>query len=147
MLGDSYCTVCTFCKVTSDEFQLLSLVGPECTYLDNRIHFVPMPRCPPVCARRWLWLFASLKMNTVVCTQSSCMCTTVAVVVFLSQDEHCGIHTGSEGIAWLSVANADDIESGAFYLDRTPQAKHISGTSLVVVFMHKSPRTTKNPST
>eukprot|EP00041_Stephanoeca_diplocostata_P019414 m.418988 g.418988 ORF g.418988 m.418988 type:complete len:174 (+) comp21297_c0_seq5:1229-1750(+) len=34
---------------------------------------------------------------------------------------------GAEGIAWLAVASAGDIESGSFYLDRTPQVKHISG--------------------
>jgi dehydrogenase/reductase SDR family protein 12 len=34
---------------------------------------------------------------------------------------------GTEGIAWLCAAPADKIEPGAFYLDRTPQPKHIAG--------------------
>ena len=34
---------------------------------------------------------------------------------------------GAEGIAWLCVAPANKIESGAFYLDRCPQVKHIAG--------------------
>jgi len=34
---------------------------------------------------------------------------------------------GVEGMAWLLGAPSGDVTSGAFYLDRTPQAKHISG--------------------
>ena len=34
---------------------------------------------------------------------------------------------GTEGIAWLCLTGADKIESGAFYLDRKPQTKHLSG--------------------
>jgi dehydrogenase/reductase SDR family protein 12 len=34
---------------------------------------------------------------------------------------------GAEGIAWLCVAPASDLESGAFYLDRAPQVKHMAG--------------------
>ncbi|KAL3915066.1 MAG: hypothetical protein SGILL_005820, partial [Bacillariaceae sp.] len=34
---------------------------------------------------------------------------------------------GSEGIAWLMGATKNDMESGAFYLDRSPQRKHLSG--------------------
>ena len=34
---------------------------------------------------------------------------------------------GSEGIIWLCCAPSIDIESGAFYLDRKPQRKHLSG--------------------
>lgn len=34
---------------------------------------------------------------------------------------------GSEGIIWLCCVDAKKIESGAFYLDRTPQVKHIAG--------------------
>jgi len=34
---------------------------------------------------------------------------------------------GTEGIAWLMGAPKDQIQSGEFYLDRKPQAKHISG--------------------
>ncbi|KAG7361152.1 dehydrogenase/reductase [Nitzschia inconspicua] len=34
---------------------------------------------------------------------------------------------GAEGIAWLMGAKKDEIESGAFYLDRKPQRKHLSG--------------------
>jgi len=34
---------------------------------------------------------------------------------------------GAEGIAWLCVAPAVEIESGAFYLDRRPQPKHLAG--------------------
>ena len=34
---------------------------------------------------------------------------------------------GSEGISWLMGAKKDDLESGAFYLDRLPQRKHLSG--------------------
>merc|ERR1712050_550161 len=34
---------------------------------------------------------------------------------------------GAEGIAWLCVAPAEKIESGAFYLDRSPQVKHMAG--------------------
>jgi len=30
-------------------------------------------------------------------------------------------------MAWLLGAPSGDVTSGAFYLDRTPQAKHISG--------------------
>eukprot|EP01126_Amoeba_proteus_P046806 TRINITY_DN5309_c0_g1_i2.p1 TRINITY_DN5309_c0_g1~~TRINITY_DN5309_c0_g1_i2.p1 ORF type:complete len:344 (+),score=58.57 TRINITY_DN5309_c0_g1_i2:591-1622(+) len=34
---------------------------------------------------------------------------------------------GAEGIIWLCVAPSKEIESGAFYLDRSPCRKHISG--------------------
>ncbi|KAL3921974.1 MAG: hypothetical protein SGILL_002460 [Bacillariaceae sp.] len=34
---------------------------------------------------------------------------------------------GSEGISWLMGAKKDEMESGAFYLDRSPQRKHLSG--------------------
>jgi len=34
---------------------------------------------------------------------------------------------GTEGIAWLCIIPNDKIESGAFYLDREPQAKHMAG--------------------
>lgn len=34
---------------------------------------------------------------------------------------------GSEGIAWLCAAPAEQIENGAFYLDRSPQVKHMAG--------------------
>jgi dehydrogenase/reductase SDR family protein 12 len=34
---------------------------------------------------------------------------------------------GSEGIVWLAVAPIDEIQSGEFYLDRTPRVKHIAG--------------------
>jgi dehydrogenase/reductase SDR family protein 12 len=34
---------------------------------------------------------------------------------------------GSEGIAWLMAAKKSELESGAFYLDRLPQRKHLSG--------------------
>lgn len=34
---------------------------------------------------------------------------------------------GAEGICWLAAAPADRLTSGAFYLDRTPQRKHIAG--------------------
>lgn len=34
---------------------------------------------------------------------------------------------GAEAIIWLCVAPAEKIESGAFYLDRRPQVKHMAG--------------------
>ena len=34
---------------------------------------------------------------------------------------------GAEGIIWLCVAPTNKIEGGAFYLDRSPRTKHISG--------------------
>mmetsp|Transcript_52529 Transcript_52529/g.96136 ORF Transcript_52529/g.96136 Transcript_52529/m.96136 type:complete len:379 (+) Transcript_52529:46-1182(+) len=34
---------------------------------------------------------------------------------------------GAEGICWLCVAKASQLEPGAFYLDRQPQVKHMSG--------------------
>lgn len=34
---------------------------------------------------------------------------------------------GAEGIIWLLVAEAAKLESGAFYLDREPQVKHMAG--------------------
>lgn len=34
---------------------------------------------------------------------------------------------GAEGIAWLCVAPSKQIKNGAFYLDRKPQTKHVSG--------------------
>jgi len=34
---------------------------------------------------------------------------------------------GSEGIAWLCVAPNSSLQGGAFYLDRTPQRKHLAG--------------------
>lgn len=34
---------------------------------------------------------------------------------------------GAEGMIWLCVAPAEKIESGAFYLDRAPQVKHLAG--------------------
>merc|ERR1712137_987179 len=34
---------------------------------------------------------------------------------------------GAESIAWLCVAPGNQIESGAFYLDRKPQVKHMAG--------------------
>lgn len=37
------------------------------------------------------------------------------------------IKEGSEGIEWLCVALSENIVSGAFYLDRYPQTKHLAG--------------------
>lgn len=37
------------------------------------------------------------------------------------------LYEGSEGIAWLCASPAEQVESGAFYLDRSPQVKHMSG--------------------
>lgn len=34
---------------------------------------------------------------------------------------------GSEGICWLMGTSGKNLESGAFYLDRTPQRKHLGG--------------------
>ena len=34
---------------------------------------------------------------------------------------------GAEGIAWMMSTEKAELESGAFYLDRTPQSKHIAG--------------------
>jgi len=34
---------------------------------------------------------------------------------------------GTESIAWLCIIPNDKIESGAFYLDREPQVKHMAG--------------------
>lgn len=34
---------------------------------------------------------------------------------------------GSEGIIWLLVAERDQLEGGAFYLDRKPRVKHMAG--------------------
>ena len=34
---------------------------------------------------------------------------------------------GSEGICWLTATPTKNLESGAFYLDRVPQRKHIAG--------------------
>lgn len=34
---------------------------------------------------------------------------------------------GTEGIAWLTSAPKERLESGAFYLDRVPQRKHLAG--------------------
>jgi len=45
---------------------------------------------------------------------------------------------GTEGIAWLCVAPAEEIESGAFYLDRQPQAKHLGCCFLTRGFTHNT---------
>jgi len=34
---------------------------------------------------------------------------------------------GAEGIVWLAIAPKDQIKSGEYYLDRSPQPKHLSG--------------------
>lgn len=34
---------------------------------------------------------------------------------------------GAEGIAWLTAVGGEQLESGAFYLDRSPQVKHMAG--------------------
>ena len=34
---------------------------------------------------------------------------------------------GAEGICWLTATSKNNLESGAFYLDRMPQRKHIAG--------------------
>ncbi|KAK3289463.1 hypothetical protein CYMTET_3113 [Cymbomonas tetramitiformis] len=34
---------------------------------------------------------------------------------------------GTDGIAWLCVAPKEELKSGEYYLDRTPQRKHLSG--------------------
>lgn len=47
---------------------------------------------------------------------------------------------GAEGIAWLMATSRKNLESGAFYLDRLPQQKHISG-----LFMTEGSRTKNTP--
>jgi dehydrogenase/reductase SDR family protein 12 len=37
------------------------------------------------------------------------------------------LHQGAEGIAWLAAAPKASLVPGAFYLDRTPQRKHVEG--------------------
>ena len=34
---------------------------------------------------------------------------------------------GAEGIAWLAAAPGEQLQSGEFYLDRSPQVKHMAG--------------------
>ncbi len=34
---------------------------------------------------------------------------------------------GTEGILWLCTAPASELQSGEFYLDRTPQFQHMGG--------------------
>lgn len=34
---------------------------------------------------------------------------------------------GAEGVAWLMATDQSNIESGALYLDRKPQVKHLAG--------------------
>ena len=34
---------------------------------------------------------------------------------------------GAEGIAWLAAVPGAELQSGGFYLDRSPQAKHMAG--------------------
>eukprot|EP00038_Savillea_parva_P005595 m.159241 g.159241 ORF g.159241 m.159241 type:complete len:341 (+) comp11757_c0_seq1:173-1195(+) len=34
---------------------------------------------------------------------------------------------GTEGIAWLTITPGSELKGGEFYLDRTPQTKHLSG--------------------
>lgn len=34
---------------------------------------------------------------------------------------------GAEGIAWLAAVSGDQLEGGGFYLDRSPQVKHMAG--------------------
>ena len=41
-----------------------------------------------------------------------------------------GLYEGAEGIAWLAAAPAEELETGAFYLDRKPQPKHMAGFPL-----------------
>ena len=38
-----------------------------------------------------------------------------------------GTWQGAEGISWLLTARPEEVESGEFYLDRTPQVKHMGG--------------------
>ena len=40
---------------------------------------------------------------------------------------------GSEGIIWLLVADFSKLESGAFYLDREPQVKHMGGPNEMLI--------------
>lgn len=47
---------------------------------------------------------------------------------------------GAEGIAWLMSTDQNKLESGAFYLDRMPQQKHLSG-----LFMTEGSRTKNTP--
>jgi dehydrogenase/reductase SDR family protein 12 len=47
---------------------------------------------------------------------------------------------GAEGIAWLMSTDRNKLESGAFYLDRRPQQKHVSG-----LFMTEGSRTKNTP--
>jgi dehydrogenase/reductase SDR family protein 12 len=37
------------------------------------------------------------------------------------------LYQGAEGIIWLCMADVKDIEGGQFYLDRSPQVKHLAG--------------------
>jgi lipocalin len=34
---------------------------------------------------------------------------------------------GAEGVCWLAVVPAEQLQAGAFYLDRSPQVKHLAG--------------------
>ena len=47
---------------------------------------------------------------------------------------------GTEGIAWLCVAPSNQLESGGFYLDRTPRVKHIAGPVMTEGFFTKNSR-------
>lgn len=50
-----------------------------------------------------------------------------ACLPVLSSRSGCIVTQGTEGIAWLCTCAAESIDSGAFYLDRSPQPKHIAG--------------------
>ena len=43
------------------------------------------------------------------------------------------LHQGAEGIAWLvGAAPTEELRPGAFYLDRAPQPKHMTGFPLAL---------------
>ena len=49
-------------------------------------------------------------------------------IVFSSSQPMRSLWQGAEGITWLCLVDSKDLKSGEFYLDRSTQPKHMSGT-------------------
>lgn len=95
---------------------------------DGQFAYAYAKRGQVLLCERWAEQFSKVKV--VSCHPGWCR-TEGVEAVYGSQASYLeplrSLWEGSEGIAWLCVAPTAGITGGAFYLDREPQVKHLSG--------------------
>jgi len=101
--------------------------NPDDKY-DGQMAYVYAKRAQVLLCERWAMMFPEVKC---VCTHPGWTKTAAVDKAYGDSQKYLepmrNQWQGAEGTIWLCVVPAEKIESGAFYLDRKPQVKHMAG--------------------